>query len=142
MRSLFLIITLVWIQSFPADLKSFESEVKNCKANQLDKLLVDVSKAVSEKMSPLSDSEREKYFYKNTFESDLVTRFGSSFLSEKTRLSLGAKACGYYMDKYVESIQKEEKKEEFFKTWISCFENDYKDDMPKIVKTIIECSKK
>ncbi len=142
MKTLILIFFVFIGNCVAADLKSFESEVKNCKSTKLDMLLVDIAKAVNEKMTPLSDEEREKYFYKKTFESELITRFGSAFLSEKTQLSLGAKSCGYYMDKYIESIQKNEKKEELFKTWISCFENDYRDNMPKIVKAIIACSKK
>ncbi len=124
-----------------ADVASLEAKFQSCDKASADALILEASAWVNARVKNLSKSQIEDLFYKDTFESQLVTRFGSQYLPKDTRLSLGAKACGSYMQRYVESLKKKSPRKEEIKFWTTCIENDYRNNIPKIAELLINCRK-
>lgn len=122
-----------------ANLSKFQKPLNNCKPQNLDALLLDISKVLDTKLQSLSESQREGFFYKDGFENELITYLGSKYLPENTQLSLGAKACGVYMDEYIASLNKKKKQIDHFISWMMCIESDYRSSIPKIPQKIIQC---
>lgn len=139
MKILSIAMILICIKSAYANLDSYKSQFKVCKHKHLSTLLINSSQAVSEKMEPLNQEQRESYFYKNTFESQLITFLGSRYLSDDTNLSITAKSCGSYIDMYINSLMKNRPDDDKIVSWMLCIESSYREQIPELAQQIMDC---